>query len=55
MEILNLPVMKNPLNWFIVLFMVVIAGLGFHFLIKIFQSPVDGASVANPVSTNTGV
>jgi hypothetical protein len=55
MEILNLPVMKNPLNWFIVLFMVVIAGLGFHFLIKIFQSSGPTSGLANPISTNDGV
>lgn len=55
MEILNTAVLKNPLNWFIVLFMVVIAGIGFHFLVKIFQGSGNAASTANPVSTNTGV
>lgn len=34
MKLLNLPLMKNPLNWLIVLLMLVIAGIGGHLLLS---------------------
>lgn len=53
MDFVNTALLKNPLNWFIILFMLVIAGAGFHFVVKLFQSSGNAANLANPVSTNT--
>lgn len=54
MEIINKGLIKNPLNWFIVVLMVVVAGIGFHFLFKVIQGGGGStSSLANPLSTNT--
>jgi hypothetical protein len=45
---LNFDLLKNPFNWFTVLFMLVIASIAFHLLGKLFggttqQSPIPAA------------
>ena len=37
MQIVNWNLLKNPLNWFIVVFMLVIAGIGGHLLLSYFH------------------
>jgi hypothetical protein len=54
-EILNMGLLKNPLNWFIVVMMVVVAGIGFHFLFKVIQGGGGSApNLANPLPTTYG-
>lgn len=38
MQLINWPVIKEPLNWLIVLLMLVIAGFGFEVFIRFFKS-----------------
>jgi hypothetical protein len=54
MEFINLPLIKNPLNWFTVFMMIVIAMIGFHFVVKLFEGGGSAANVSNPLSNNTG-
>lgn len=38
MEIINWSLLKNPLNWFIVTLMVVIAAMGFDIVLREFRN-----------------
>jgi hypothetical protein len=54
-ELINKGLIKNPLNWFIVVMMVVVAGIGFHFLFKVIQGGGGGASnLSNPLPMTDG-
>lgn len=35
MTIVNVPLMKNPINWVIVILMLVIAGIAGHYLVSL--------------------
>lgn len=38
MQVVNWPLLKNPLNWLIVILMLVIAGMAGHYGLVLFQS-----------------
>lgn len=44
MMIVNWDLMKHPINWFVVVLMVLIAGVGFHFALEHMKQSVP----ANP-------
>ena len=37
MEILNFPLLKQPLNWVIILLMVIIAGIALHLVLDFYE------------------
>lgn len=37
MEILNFPLLKQPLNWIIILLMVIIAGIALHLILDFYE------------------
>jgi len=39
MEVINLEILKHPINWITVLLMVLIAAIAFHFVLKWGGSP----------------
>lgn len=49
---LNWGLLKNPLNWFIVVLMVLIATYAFHSLIQLFSGSKTGDASAIPESFN---
>lgn len=44
MQVINWPLMKNPINWLIVLLMLVIAGMAGHYGLALFQMHFGRAS-----------
>ena len=38
MEFVNWPLLKHPMNWMIVLLMVIIAAIAFHFVIQHYRT-----------------
>lgn len=46
MRVLNFEMLKNPLNWIIVLLMLVIAGTAGHLVLSYFQHEPKTATVA---------
>ena len=38
MEVINWPLLKHPMNWLIVVLMVVIASIAFHFVVLHYQT-----------------
>lgn len=44
MQVVNWPLIKNPLNWLIVLLMLVIAGMAGHYAVTLFQLHFGGVT-----------
>jgi len=49
--ILNFELLKNPLNWIIVLLMLIIAGVAGHYLLSLFGVEPATAATRNTPST----
>jgi len=46
MEIVNLAILKHPMNWVILFLMVFLAGIGLHFVLLHFSGGKGGGTIA---------
>ena len=46
MEVVNWPLIKHPMNWAIVILMVVIASIAFHFVVLHYQGSLGSQNSA---------
>jgi hypothetical protein len=46
-KIINFQILKHPMNWIIVIMMVLIAGIAFHFFMQ-YQVGTNPATAAKP-------
>lgn len=44
MSLLNVPLLKNPVNWITVILMLVLAGIAGHLALKYFGASASGVS-----------